>query len=433
MAPGPAPRLLPGLTSGLAAGLAAASFVAPPAAGASAPTPTCRGEAATLVVDEPGFTEGTEGPDVIVVQEAGARVNALGGDDLMCIDAAERTMIDAGAGDDLVEVRDRSSYYWLTVHSLGPGDDTFLGGPGADRYLGDQEDPSPEAGGSDTIHTGGGNDQVRIGGRSTPHLVDVDLGAGDDRLSVTTDPVAPGSVLRGGPGRDELSARATRVALDAAALTVELVDDGGTASLAGWTSFEAYTVVGQVGTVRGTSGPDRVTMQTYGRVDVRTGGGRDVITFGDAARGWVRGGTGRDLLVRENISDPTTIDLRKGTLVEGQRGRRSLRLAGLEDVTATGSVGSTVVGDRRDNRIRLTCGTASGGPGDDTIVEHTPPRYRPDYFPDGCQDHVARGGRGDDVLVGSPGPDRLYGGPGRDVARGRGARDLCRAERVRDC
>lgn len=91
---------------------------------------TCRGEAATIVgspgdpalLGSDGIT-GTEGRDVVVTNGA-TKVSTLGGDDVICVTAGgassvKRVVIDAGAGDDIVE--GTTAPDWVVQADLGAG------------------------------------------------------------------------------------------------------------------------------------------------------------------------------------------------------------------------------------------------------------------------------------------------------------------------
>src|SRR3954452_8654417 len=70
-----------------------------PGAGAGS-AQTCLGKTATLVAGpQQHKVEGTAGPDVIVALTSGVRVNALGGDDTICVTDGQ---VPAGEGNDAV-------------------------------------------------------------------------------------------------------------------------------------------------------------------------------------------------------------------------------------------------------------------------------------------------------------------------------------------
>ena len=78
-----------------AAALLSAALLAPMGT-ATAAGETCQGQAATIVGTPGGQITGTEGADVIVTNDA-TRVDALGGDDLVCA-TGERSSYDSVTG-----------------------------------------------------------------------------------------------------------------------------------------------------------------------------------------------------------------------------------------------------------------------------------------------------------------------------------------------
>ena len=96
--------------------------------------PMCAGVPATIV-DDSGFTRGTDGPDVIV---AVGEVWGLAGDDLICTVGGRPDEVRGGAGDDEVYA--------------GAGRDSVLGNGGNDSLFGEN--------GSDLLNGGAGHDVV---------------------------------------------------------------------------------------------------------------------------------------------------------------------------------------------------------------------------------------------------------------------------------
>ena len=144
-----------------------------PVAHASPGLYRCMGETATIVgTNADDNIRGTDGPDVIVARRGADRVEALGGDDLVCLgpggtyDGAKTEVVLGGGGNDRV--------------SGGPGTDHIYGGRGSDLLRG--------GGGRDRIFGEEGSDLVDGGGGAD----DLDGGDGDD-------------VVRGGEGSDTLS------------------------------------------------------------------------------------------------------------------------------------------------------------------------------------------------------------------------------------
>lgn len=402
------------------------AFVPVPAstAPARAADPTCQGQAATVAPDADGLYLGTAGPDVIVVAAPGSRVESGAGDDLICVDAAQATKVDAGEGDDGVYVRDVSAYTKMRVETLGPGDDTFVGGPGADKVTGTGDGPPTYDQGHDQIATRGGSDYVLVGSEGYgAHHVDVDLGRGNDYLGTYSDGVTADSTLLGGLGYDRLDLRpdyqVPDIVVDARSHTIE---SGGSRIVSSWQSLEDFNISGSSVRFEGTPGNDHVTIAAS-VVDVTMRSGRDVVDLW-AAKGAVRGGAGRDKIIGDRRL--MHVDLARRELVWG--GNRVV-LTSFQDAS---SADGEVTGSGEDNVIVVgRCGTVRGGGGDDRIRQFDTDLSIP--RPTRCRFFAAYGGPGNDILRGSQGPDRLVGGTGRDVAYGLKGRDVCLVESAHDC
>ena len=162
---------------------------------------TCFGLTATIVA-MPGAdrVEGTEGGDVIVAENV-STVWALGGDDAVCVEGV--ASIDAGDGNDRVR---SASDTGRNLVVLGSGSDLFEGSAGRDRVYAegfDGEDPYPGSGSenTDVVHTHGGSDQVTGGAYGQANDDRVELGGGDDTMTVRTS-LGGDAQVSGGPGTD---------------------------------------------------------------------------------------------------------------------------------------------------------------------------------------------------------------------------------------
>lgn len=450
---------------GLVAALAAAGpAVVPlaPGAAAAAAADTCQGQPVTIVVDQ-NFVEGTDGPDVIVLQGSGsdsasATVFALGGDDLVCVrDGLRYATVHAGEGDDSVTVESTDHGLEWAVGILGPGDDRYVGGPrrdivtdydpvGGDDGLGGNYPDS----GDDIVSTLGGDDLVLAGGRTGPAQLDgIDLGEGDDVLELGPSGTTPASRLRGGAGND----RVTLFSIPDQPMVMDLPQRRAAVLRSrviarGWTDFEEHGVRSNLRsgtydpeqipasiTVRGTAARDRVFLGTMDYtdgestvVDVDLLGERDELTVDSGARGRVNGGDGRDLIHVNGLDGrPFRLDLAAGRLtLEGLRG--GLTVSRFQDAHAISSrsVHGTIVGDADHNRL-TGCAVMYGGAGNDTIG----PVATPDVE---CRTGIrAVGGAGKDRLIGTPLDDYLDGGAAYDTANGSDGADTCRAEYRRNC
>jgi Ca2+-binding RTX toxin-like protein len=172
-------------------------------------TATCHGLPATIEAAE-GDVTGTDGDDVIVVTGKVRRVDAKGGNDLICLVDTSKLegfhiyiYIDPGAGDDIV---DASAAGARTSAGLGPGEDSFIGGARADSvFVGDRlslgEVPAGPAG-PFHVTTGAGNDYLAA---MPAAIVDAHLGRGNDHVIFPQNfPLSAGSEIDFGAGEDSI-------------------------------------------------------------------------------------------------------------------------------------------------------------------------------------------------------------------------------------
>jgi Ca2+-binding RTX toxin-like protein len=444
-----------------AAGLIGLALLTPTST-ASAAGETCRGEAATIVGAPRVEVVGTEGRDVIVTNQS-QDVQALGGDDLICITGPDQRSgyrpveIDAGAGDDVVDGTTAAD--WPMSGSLGPGGDTLHGGAGSE-YI-DTGARSADHTHVDTDHDvvlgGGGDDSITSGQAGAANTDVIDLGTDDDYIRYSG--AATGdSTVTGGTGDDTLS-----VSTAAHSLTLDnglgRQTEDGVPTLT-WSGLERFTVWA--------THEDRLDLDLQG-----TGADENFEVYSDrgVVRASLRGGT--DTLV-------TSSTLLDGSVVDGGAHRdrfyvmdRDLGLdLDLEDerlVTRDGASSSraaveafedaelhartvTLKGDTGHNDLGISActGTVKGRDGRDSLrrsydswFESRPgcgERYRMDggAGADRIKGHSGAdrlvGGSGSDTLEGANGADTLIGGPGRDRADGgRGRPDRCVAEREKRC
>ena len=391
---------------------------------------TCFGLAATVRA-VPGASEviGTAGDDVIVAVDV-VVVRALGGHDTLCLEGA--TWVEAGDGNDQVRsITDADRH----VVVLGSGSDYFEGSIGRDRVYAEEfdgEDPSAGSGpeNTDTVHTRGGADRVFTGAGSQPNDDVVDLGVGDDSVTLGT---APGGHLRltGARGRDVVAAwlpldepRSYAIDLTAGTAAMDGVDF---AALSGFEDVLWNANRSSV-SVRGTADDNDIFVT--GSADVLAGAGNDELTLhGDLKR--VDGGPGQDQVEMLGYGDldnvPVTYDLGRGTFTRGGEAApfRAERL----HVWATGPRREpvTVLGSKRRDVVTVgACGADVRGAGGGDLLRSTSEQ---------CERVVTtlRGGGGDDFLSGGDDREALIGGAGRDRAAGGSGRDLCRAEVERQC
>ena len=395
---------------------------------------TCDGRPVTILVTEPQATVvGTEGPDVVVVTAGYVDVEALGGDDAICVEANVEVEVRAGAGDDVVLV----PTYSYTRVELGPGEDRFAGGGGPDWvYAGDMDSDLER----DAISTGGGKDYVKSGTPGHENGDVIHTGPMGDYVTTTT-PSPTGLIdLGGGDNRLELvltgqAPTSLDVHVAAAAVTVDGVSLQLQGAVRQWSLETSYPATLRFrGTDRGEtlelSGP------VLPRLLAETGGGPDTVqAYGALSHdSEVDLGSGDSdlLLVSRNVfrAPPlhqVNVDLVGHSLDFGSPGTVSL-VRGVERLGLE-ATRVRVHGDDRDNVMTLaSCDLeATGGEGVDKLAA-----YR--LHGAGCRPAARlEGGPGPDRLFGSSGEDVLLGGLGRDVADGDRGIDTCRAEVTRHC
>ncbi|HSU02480.1 MAG TPA: hypothetical protein VLK03_08030 [Nocardioides sp.] len=420
-----------------AAALLGLTLLAPTGAGAAATG--CQGGTATIVGSAGQPVTGTEGADIIVTAGA-SRVNALGGNDLICVtgdpsavpEDVRTVVVSAGAGNDRVEA---TTPGWGTLTTLDAGDDSYLGATGADQEIRTEESLSFTDTGVDTVRVTSGVATVYTGApsRSSSDVVEIDSG-----MVQWTGLMTPEGRLTGGPASTlRTYARSGDAVIDAAAGTA--VTETSSATFSGFGQLE-YATSAYKGTVtfRGTDDADWFSVEardTYNRVvDLR--GGRDFYSsdgFGNG-RSSYDGGAGRDQLLLATPRQDVAADLDEGRFV-GRQGRRTVRrtFVDFEDLALSART-AKVDGSARGEEIALRACRA------DVSADAGPDRVHLDILligwdNPGCPSRRGSvdGGRGDDVLTGSPGRDRIVGGPGTDVANGGAGRDTCVAEKRTSC
>lgn len=404
-----------------------------PTTSATAVAETCRGEAATIVGTGRTIT-GTEGRDVIVTGSA-TSVDALGGDDLVCVaimgDPNSNVLdVDAGPGADTVDTTAIGGGYYVAT-TLGAGADTFVGGRTSDTVW--AGDGSYDSAGTDTdtdqIDTSTGGDGVVSGTPGTANHDVVRLGDGDDDLTLGSLAVAADAVLDGGAGGDRLTLRTQDedVTLDVPGSSFS--SSSGTVA---FSAFERPSVVAGSGTVtfRGSDGDDSFGLYPQGgtpTLRAATGAGDDGVTVEPAtitAASSIDTGSGDDRLVTATKTGALGIDLTREVLtIDGVE----VAATGLEDAWLMAPT-VTMTGDDEDNELTWSgCdATLRGGTGDDELYWNYD--YLFETYEFRCSDGraVMNGGEGKDYLRSSGGDDRLVGGAGHDKIFGRAGDDTLR-------
>ncbi|GAB3014132.1 hypothetical protein GCM10011376_08460 [Nocardioides flavus (ex Wang et al. 2016)] len=414
--------------------------------GATAAGETCQGQPATIVGTPGAFVlTGTEGRDVIVTNGS-LQVDALGGDDLLCV-TVRGAQVRAGDGDDVVDTTAVTQL--STTARLGAGSDRFVGGAARDIVFAGASAPgSADMTDSerDVIDTGPATssryepDEVDSGSRGVANADEVHLDRGILRWAGVP---TPSTVVDAG-SRSTLALDAVlteTIAIDNRAGTLT-VDQHPALPFTGFTDFTVFAERGPRWiSFRGSSRDESLSLELWDARghDVRMGGGDDTLRYqapgvdGMTRASTQHGGGGHDrveLLLPDEVA--VELDLARARLATSDRRGRAARVARFEDA----SVMATEVelrGTARRNQLEVyACrSTVAGRAGRDrisTFDEVVDESLR-------CRRPRTRmlGGAGNDVMIGGRGPDVLVGGPGRDRADGKKGRDVCGAEVRRRC
>jgi Ca2+-binding RTX toxin-like protein len=413
-----------------AVALLGAALLAPVGTAAAAGE-SCQGQAATIVGTPGGQITGTEGADVIVTNDA-TRVDALGGDDLVCATGK-------GSG------YDSATGTFTFVVILGAGADTFIPSErsGSTIYAGTVDGTDTEA---DVIRLSGMAGLVISGMPGQPNADIIDLGdSGDVRWSGIQ--TAPGAVSAVGYsiGTGSLSVRSAKgdVTMDASG-TVTGVDTALTwTGRFGQLGFTTSAKYGRF-TFRGTDRSEHIKVNaptTYDR-DIALGSGNDLYESnslgGKATR--IKGDIGRNTLLLDLKShDRVRADLSRSRVTATKAGvTDSIRVSDFNGL-AVAAKRAVVIGTDRTDYIRVAaCRTTLKGMkgGDNLYVDYKLKSYGADSLtPPRCSDYEATidGGHGNDFITGNYGDDRLIGGPGNDSVWGGKGRDVCQGETIRGC
>lgn len=425
-------------------------------------TPTCHGHPATIVLGpDRHHVRGTDGNDVIVV-ESYASVDALGGNDWICLASGYSDYVAAGSGNDHIFAgRGRQE-----LHG-GGGDDVIDGGASPDQlYPGTGHDRVDAGSGDDVVYGGQGDDDV-VGGGGDDFLsfenssygahVNAVAGMATTAVSKTTftsfnefgltsyddsfvgGPEADIVFLEagddradGGPGNDQIFGGPGDDVIDGGKGSDALYAGRGTDHV---TDTRGRTYVEYNGAASGAGGLVAVTgaaddtfdIQHGGDVSIDAGGGND---FVDVLKTFTSGsidlGPGEDTLdlSRHDFVDMPSDTSRRRTpawTVDGGSGVDTI-LAGRYhgDVTMQlgpdGSVsgGSLAIGIENFEN-------STTGPGADDIT--------------GSDDaNTMTTGAGDDTVSALGGDDTIDAGDGTDTVDGGNGNDTCtNAENVTSC
>ncbi|GAA1436112.1 hypothetical protein GCM10009641_34160 [Mycobacterium cookii] len=402
-----------------AATLLGAALLAPIST-ATAAGGTCQGQAATIVGTPGAQIVGTEGADVIVTNDA-THVDALGGDDAVCVTGEDPRFTNSGVG-----------------AVLGAGADTFIDSSrgGSTIHAGTVDGTDTEA---DVIRSSGFG-TVFSGMAGQPNADTIDLAFGEVVWSGIQ--TAPGTLSVGTGGILGVESATGDVTMKASGTVT------GNDTALTWTGqFDrlVFTTTAERGmfTFRGTSGAEHVKVNaptTYDR-NIALRSGKDSYESnslgGKATR--IKGDGGRNQLLLELTSHGRVrADLSRSRVTATKAGKESsIRVRGFDDLVVSAKR-ADVIGTNRANRIGvIACRTTiSGRKGRDDLYADVRYRGLGTWTTPRCgtQRATIHGGPGNDTLTGSLGDDRLIGGPGRDIVQGRtGGFDVCQGEKLREC
>jgi hypothetical protein len=399
-----------------------------PTGAATAAAETCQGQAATIVGTPGGEVVGTEGADVIVTNGA-TRVDALGGDDLVCATGGDPKFPGSGV-----------------YAVLGAGADTFIDSGGrrnliyAGTIVGREDVLFPDSTDTEADVIRAGSANVVSGTPGQPNADIIDLAFGEVGWSgIQTAPsalsVGTGGILGVDSATGDVTMKASgTVTGDDTALT--------------WTGqFDrlVFTTTAERGmfTFRGTSSTEHVKVNaptTYDR-NIALRSGKDSYESdslgGKATR--IKGDGGRNQLLLELTSHGRVrADLSRSRVTATKAGKEdSIRVRGFDDLVVAAKR-ADVIGTNRANRVGvIACrATIQGKKGRDDLYADSRYRGLGTWITPRCGKQKATifGGPGNDTVTGSLGSDRLIGGPGKDVVQGRtGGFDVCQGEKVREC
>ncbi|WP_224275912.1 hypothetical protein [Nocardioides lacusdianchii] len=396
------------LTTLSAAALLGAALLVPTGT-ATAVGETCAGRPATIVGTPGAQIVGTEGADVIVTNGA-TRVDALGGDDLVCA---------AGEGG--------------VVAILGAGADTFADENGGSHQVvaGTSDGTDTEA---DVIHLAKfGRVTSGMAGQPNADIIDLSETGYVQWNGVQT---APGAVTVGkGGGLFLRSAYSARVE---ASGSVTGADTALT-----WTGhFDEFSFAteAELGLLefRGTDAVEHLTVDapaTFNR-NVQLGGGDDIYRTNGLGGEFsmVKGNKGEDRLMLDVPALRLKADLSRR--VDDKNSGAVTGVRNFEDYVVSAKT-ARIRGTDRGERITVVACKAwvNAGPGKDLIIAEVEYGDGDELGTPRCGRYraVVNGGRGHDTIKGSPGNDRLLGNHGRDATDGRAGRDTCDAERRVRC
>jgi Ca2+-binding RTX toxin-like protein len=295
---------------------------------------------------------GTAGNDVIVLDDAYSPIlNGLGPR------IRDVEVIDAGAGNDIIDLTSTVYNYGDVWLRGGDGNDILWSSAGNDNIEGDAGDDQLYGGaGNDTLNGGAGNDKL-------------DGGPGAD-------------TMMGGTGND------TYVVDNAGDVVTEYANEGtdtvqSSITYTLGTNVENLTLTGSAA-IDGTGNELNNVLTGNSATNILSGGGGNDTLNGGAGADTMIGDTGNDTYVVDNAGDIVIENANEGTDTVQSSITYTLA-ANVEKLTLTGSSAIDGTGNELDNSLtgNSAANTLTGGAGNDTL----------------------NGGAGADTMIGGTGND----------------------------
>jgi len=353
---------------------------------------------------------------------------------------ADNLVIDAGDGNDDIEVIGKGANGQRLTLKGGSGNDKIQGGAGNETIEGGSGNDAIDAGaGNDCIKGGSGNDKMS-GGSGNDHISG---GSGNDAIKGGSgnDQISGGSgndKINAGSGDDRVSGGSGNDAVKGGSGDDQISGGSGNDKISGGSGDDVVSGGSGRDAIKGGSGDD-VVKGGSGRDKLSGGSGDDKIT-GGSGRDEISGGSGDD-----DIDDSSSLNklLKHSkhdcpTVKTGENGSFS---------KATGDSGTVFAGpDNNSVNVNYNCdGTATvtvdgqkfefsaeqaknlkvyGGSGDDQIdVTGEAPADAQLTLNGGAGNDFIEGGSGSEDISGGSGEDSIYGGGGDDSITGGSGND----------
>ncbi len=348
------------------------------------------------------------GPATLLVTSEGSVAIPARGDQIA------RIVIDAGGGDDYVDLSQLVGFQGTTTLLGGPGNDTIIGSIGTDSIVGGDGDDSLDGGdGNDSLDGGNGND-VLIGGDG--RIVGAALVGGDDLLIG-----GPGNdSLFGGSGNDTIIDLAGSNQIDAGAgVEINGVLLGANDVVSVGAGNDTIDTGDGDDRIEATGGHNQINAGD-GDDTINTGPGDDTIDAGDgrnqidagAGRNSIVAGSGDDAINTGNGDD--TINAGPGAnAIDAGAGRNSIVAGDGDDIINTGPGDDTINTGDGNNQVQAGDGhnQINAGAGNDVVTTGT----GDDTINTGNGNNRIDAGEGRNSLTAGSGDDTITTGDGDDT------------------